>query len=435
MKSKVLTILLSVVIAFGLWAYVITYEYTQIEYTFYNVEVQMLGESVLQDRGLMIASDTEHTVDLTLSGKRSDISKLRSSDITVLVDLTTIHEAGEKVLSYEVSFPGDVQNSAIEIVKRQPASIELTVALWETKEIPIHVETVGTPAHSYKIDGQNISVSHETVNISGPKELLDKIEMGKLTVNMDGAKESFEQRQKLTLCGSDGEPVDENLSKVTVATSMILVKVPVLMEKEISLRLPVVPGGGLTAEDVKLTMSFDKITVSGSPAVVSKMADFIELEPIDLSVETQSFSNREYSFTLPSGVKSREGQVVDVSLDLPETSTQIIRVPRSQFEAVGLPEGYEVNFTTNYIDIVLQGKRATWGSFDESSVRVIVDVSDLVEKMGDSERGECPVQVVVENNPDVGAIEDPDDPYIIYVMVSRGTGGTNGSAGSGTGNQ
>ena len=70
LSNKFLTILLSVAIAFGLWLYVITYEYSQIQYTFYNVEVQMLGESVLQDRGLMIASISNRTVDLTISGKR-----------------------------------------------------------------------------------------------------------------------------------------------------------------------------------------------------------------------------------------------------------------------------------------------------------------------------------------------------------------------------
>ena len=169
MKNKILTILLSVAIAFGLWLYVITYEYTQIEYTFYNVEVQLLGESTLNDRGLMIASESERTVDLTISGKRSDISKLKSSDITVLVDLSAIHEAGQRTLSYDVSFPGDVQNSALEIVRRSPESVQLTIADWESKEIPVNPEVLGTPADGFIVDEDSITVSHKTVNISGPR--------------------------------------------------------------------------------------------------------------------------------------------------------------------------------------------------------------------------------------------------------------------------
>lgn len=412
MKSKVLTILLSAAIAFGLWLYVITVERTQIEYTFYNVPVVMDGESVLEDRGLMITSDTDQTVNLTLSGNRSDLNKLRSSDITVLVDLTRIYEAGEKTLSYTVSFPGDVQNSAIEIVSRQPDSVKLTVAQWATKEIPIQITPTGKPAEGYKIDEANISATPKSVDISGPKELIDQIAMGKITVNMKDAKESYEQRQKITLCDAQGNPVDEDLNNVFVDNHMILVKVPILMEKEISLRLPIIPGGGLTEADVTLTMGFDKITVSGRPNVVSKMADFIELEPIDLSVITEGFENREYTFTLPDGVKSREGNTVEVTLTLPERAIRTITVPQSQFEAIGVPEGYEVTYARKGLEVTLQGKSATLARLKDTDIRVIVNLA------GATLSNDYPVEIVVENAQGVGAIEDPEDPYEVYVLLT-----------------
>lgn len=413
MKSKVLTGLLSVAIAFGLWLYVITVERTQIEQTFYNVPVVLDGESVLEDRGLMITSNTERTVTLKISGKRSVLNNLKSSDITVLVDLTRIYEAGEKTLSYDISFPGDVQNSAIEVVSRQPDSIALTVAQWATKEIPVRIETVGTPAQGFKVDEVNISATPKGVDISGPKELIDQIAMGKITVDMNGAKESYEQRQKLTLCDEQGNPIDTDLSKVFVGDHMILVKVPVLMEKQISLRLPVIPGGGLTENDVTLTMSFDKITVTGSPAVVSKMADVIELEPIDLSQVTEGFENKEYTFTLPDGVRSREGNTVEVSLKLPKRDFRLISVPKTQFEAVGLNPQYEPVYAASTLLVTLQGKSATLSRIEATDIRVIVDLT------GANKSGFYPVQIVVENAQGVGAIEDPDKPYEVFVELIR----------------
>ena len=174
MKSKVFTIILSVAIAFVLWAYVVTVERTQIELTFYNVPVVMDGETVLRDRGLMITSGSDQTVNLTLSGKRSDLSKLKNSDITVLVDLTRIYEAGEKDLSYDVSFPG---NHDIEIVNRRPDSVSIQVAQWEAKEIPVEVVPTGKPAEGFRIDEANISAEPKAVSISGPKDLIDQIAM------------------------------------------------------------------------------------------------------------------------------------------------------------------------------------------------------------------------------------------------------------------
>lgn len=413
MKSKVLTGLLSIVIAFGLWLYIITVERTQIEQTFYNVPVVLEGESVLKDRGLMMSADTDRTVTLKLSGNRSDLNKLKSSDITVLVDLTRIYEAGEKNLSYDISFPGDVQNSAIEVVSRQPDSIELTVAEWSTKEIPVQIETTGTPAEGFRIDEANITANPKGVDISGPKELIDQIAMGKITVNMDGAKESFEQRQKLTLCDAQGNPMDADLSAVFVDEHMILVKVPVLMEKQISLQLPIIPGGGLTEADVTVSMSFDKITVTGSPAVVSKMADVIELEAIDLGQITEGFEKKEYTFQLPDGVKSREGDTVEVSLTLPERSNRLIYVPKTQFEAVGVPSGYEPIYARQGIYVTLQGKSAALARIELTDIRVIVDLTNATNS------GYYPVEIEVQNAQGIGAIEDPDNPYEVYVELTR----------------
>ena len=414
LSNKFLTILLSVAIAFGLWLYVITYEYSQIQYTFYNVEVQMLGESVLQDRGLMIASISNRTVDLTISGKRSDISKLKSSDITVLLDLTAIHEAGERTMSYDISFPGDIQNSALEIVRRSPESIQLTIANWESKEISVEPEILGTPYESFIVDEDGITLSHKTVTISGPKELLDKIQGGKVVVDVDGTKETQEGNVKLTLCDSEGKPLDEDLRQVVVSTSLIRVKVPVLKTKEIQLLLPILPGGGLTVEDVKLSMSVDRITVTGSASVISKLPDSITLGQIDLSKELNSFTNREYAFELPAGVniKGNQGKSVFVSLTMPKTSTLSLTVSNNQVTVIGVPEGYEAA-PGGTLEIVLRGIDGVFNGFKTSDVRVSVDVTTPADN------GRYPVVIQVLNNPGIGAVEIEGNPYTMYVLLTE----------------
>ena len=140
MKNKFLTALLAVLIAICLWAYVITVERPESENTFYNVPVVLDGETVLQDRGMMITSDTQMTVTLKIAGKRSELNNLKSSDIAAVVDLSRIAEAGEKKLTYAVSIPGD---STLEVVNRQPDTLSLTVTEWATKEIPVELAYEG----------------------------------------------------------------------------------------------------------------------------------------------------------------------------------------------------------------------------------------------------------------------------------------------------
>ena len=402
MKSKVFTIILSVAIAFVLWAYVVTVERTQIELTFYNVPVVMDGETVLRDRGLMITSGSDQTVNLTLSGKRSDLTKLKNSDITVLVDLTRIYEAGEKDLSYDVSFPG---NHDIEIVKRRPESVSIQVAQWEAKEIPVEVVPTGKPADGFRIDEANISVAPQNVSISGPKDLIDQIIMGKIIVDMEGAKESVEQRQRITLCDSKGNPLNVDLSDVLVENHMVLVRIPVLMEKEISLLLPVISGGGLTAEDVTVEMSMSTITVSGSPAIISKMADTISLGNLDLSKENEDFSNREYSFTLPTGVKSNAGTTVYVSLTLPAMETKQITILNEQIKVINAPEGYDAN-VSGKLTVTVRGKAGTLMDLNASDIQATVDLK------GASEKGDYAVQFEIPENLYVGVIGEEQTVFV-----------------------
>ena len=55
MKTKVLTILASAVVAFGLWFYVISVEHTQTDRVIRDVEVTMVGAATLERLGLGIA--------------------------------------------------------------------------------------------------------------------------------------------------------------------------------------------------------------------------------------------------------------------------------------------------------------------------------------------------------------------------------------------
>lgn len=414
MKSKVWTIVLSAVIAFGLWMYVVTVERTETEQTFYNVPVILDGESVLQERGLKITSDKDLSVTLKLSGSRSALNKLRSSDITVLVDLTRIYEAGEKTLPYTVSFPGDIQNGAIEIMKREPDSVSLTVAQWDTKSIPVEADPVGTPAPGFLIDEQNMTTDYKSVTISGPKELIAQIEMAKVTVDMTGRTESYQERVervKLTLCDAEGNPVVADLSSVVVDPYMILPTIPLLQEKQIELKIPVTAGGGLT--DKNVTMDFGVITVVGNPAVVAKM-DSILLDAIDLRTVTESYTEL-VDIPLPEGVRSIDGNKVKVTVTVPEDMvTKTFYIPNSQFDYENLADNYNALFKTSAISVTIRGRKNVMDTIQETDICVIVDL----EKMTVS--GRFAARIDIDGREDVGAMDDISIEVILTKTESVG---------------
>ena len=112
MKNKVFSVVLSVVVAFGLWLYVITVVSPGSENTYYNIPVVLQNENVLKDRGLMITSELP-AVTLTLSGTRTDLNKLDENNINILVNAAAIEAAGNHQLNYTVLYPGSVSSNAI----------------------------------------------------------------------------------------------------------------------------------------------------------------------------------------------------------------------------------------------------------------------------------------------------------------------------------
>jgi len=368
MKNKFLTALLAAVISIALWAYVITVERPESENTFYNVPVVLDGETVLQDRGMMITSDTEMTVTLKLSGKRSDLNNLKSSDIAAVVDLSRITEAGDKKVYYDVSIPGD---SAIEVVSRQPDTLSLTVTEWAVKEIPVELSYEGRVPEGYYVDRQSASVEHETVNVTGPKEIISQIEQAKITLNLDNRIETIAENLRYALCDAEGNPI-EDVSTVTTDRGEIRVTVSIQQLKEVKLVYTVIDGGGLTAEDVKVTADYDTVTVAGSTAALLGL-DEINLGTVDLGELTES-TELMMAIKLPEGVSNQSGfTVVRLQVELPELETRTYSI--SQFRADNVPQGLTAQIYTQLLEVKIRGRGPILDRIKPEHITAVVDLS------------------------------------------------------------
>lgn len=253
-RSKVLRIITSGLLAFCLWFYVISVERTETEQEYNGVAVVLDGESVLEERGLKIISGKDATVKVKLNGRRSILNKLRSSDITVRVDVARIYEAGTKNLSYDIELPNDVQSSSVEVVSRNPDTITLTVVSWETKRVDVETpQIVGTPAPGYRV-GDAIYQEHDKVNLSGPKEIIEQIHSARVVVNVEGVKESQEGRKSFVYYDAAGNQV-QNTDEVTASPDKTLVRVPILKDKQVGMHLPLTFGDAANDTEFRLNVS------------------------------------------------------------------------------------------------------------------------------------------------------------------------------------
>lgn len=371
MKSKFLSALLAGVIAICLWAYVITVERPESENVFYNVPVVMEGQTVLQERGMMITSDTNQTVTLKLSGKRSDLNKLKSSDIAAVVDLSRIMEAGDKKVMYDVSIPGD---SSIEVVSRQPDAVSLTVTEWAVKEIPVELAYEGRIPEGYYVDRQSASVEFATVTVTGPKAIINQIEQAKITLNLDNRIETISESLRYALCDAEGNPI-EDVSSITTDRGEIRVTVTIQQLKELKLVYTVQEGGGLTAEDVKVTADYETVTVAGSTAALLGLEE-INVGTVDLSEMAES-GELVFPIKLPEGVSNQSGfTVVRLNVELPELETKTFRI--SQFRLDNIPEGLTAQIYTQLLDVTIRGRGPVLERLKPEQITAVADLSGEV---------------------------------------------------------
>ena len=97
-ESKAFNIILAVLIALALWVYVTAIIGQVGSMTIRNVPITLVGEDVLNSKGLMIDASTKLTVNVGITGGRSALvaSASNSSEfITARLDVSEISEAGE----------------------------------------------------------------------------------------------------------------------------------------------------------------------------------------------------------------------------------------------------------------------------------------------------------------------------------------------------
>ena len=149
-KRKAVRIAASIVAAIAIWLYVDTVRQPSVPMKVKNIPVEFYGESTtLADRGLMILSGYDTTIDLTLKGPRRQLWQIDKDDIRVVVDTGSITEVGTQSLTYQVVYPDGVAKNSISVDWASAYRVTVTVGELFSKTVPIRCEVTGTPKKNF----------------------------------------------------------------------------------------------------------------------------------------------------------------------------------------------------------------------------------------------------------------------------------------------
>lgn len=371
MKRKIIYALLSIVAAFGLWLYVITAVSPEYEDTFSDISVELKNDTPLHDRNLMVLMDKLPTVTLKLSGNRSDLSKLNSGNIKLQVDLSRIYEAGEQEVAYTIRYPDNMPSNSFEILSQDPGVVKLNIVERTSVTVPIQGMAFNQVADGYIADKENLTMSADSVTLTGPASVVNKIKMARVMIDLKGKDESISQEYPL-------EFLDENGSKVEIGEHVVSsveavhVNLKIEFSKVIDLVVNVIPGGGATADNTKVKLNYNSITVSGSKHLLDQLQS-LQIN-IDLGMIEESVEDMPIVVKLPEGVTNVTGNVL-ATIDMPKLKTKMLNV--THFVAQSVASGLQAEFITKSLEVTLRGDPGKIDQLTAGDIVVVVDFSQV----------------------------------------------------------
>ncbi len=406
--SKWLYMVLSLLLAVILWMYVMTDLNPEDTKTLYNVPVVFTGLDTLEERGLTISEGANQTVTLSLQATRSVLQQLNNENVSVAINVSNKDTGVQTEVNYTPTYPRSVSNDPITIRSRSPSVIQYTISKWVTREIEVRGSFTGSVAEGFQ-KGE-LSISPSTITVSGQEDVVNQIDYAQVVLSQTELSETYTGELPFALVGFNGEAV--SAEGLELSSQTVMVTLPVVQLKEVKLTVEVVPGGGATQDDAKITISPESIMVSGGEDDLESLTE-ISLGQIELQ---KIFGTDQITFKIPldesltnvSGVSE-----ATVTVSISGLATRTIEVDNIQ---VIEPDGYHAELVTTSRLVMIRGSQDAVDQVIPSQIRIVADLSEMGEESIATGTQTVPVKVYLDGTGDVGVVGTD---YNVTVTITR----------------
>lgn len=362
-KNDKINIILALLIAIGMWSYVLAEVNPPTETQISGVEITFEGEKTLSAAGLVKLSSDIASVDVTVKGDRSDTSKVDKKDIKVTADLTGLTK-GSHVIELEFIVP-----DSVEIISVSSESVTVVVdnLVTVTKDVVVNLTANSVDDKEPYIT----DVSSKTVSVTGAETNIAKVDHVAATLDVTQVGDepgTFDV--PLTAVDSTGLQVKGvYISSPTVSVSAVM-----LNTKTVDLEVPVKDDDNT---DVERTYTVpEQITVKGMAKDLEKIS-VIKAETVDL---TDVFESTEIEIQpiLPDGVTAAlDSKQLKVTVMVVGMETKQLTYNESDITIEGLDENMTAELEEADIAVNVKGKGTVIKSLNKTDFVLSVDVSGL----------------------------------------------------------
>lgn len=397
-NSKFL-ILLSLLIAFLSWLFVVQADQEKQTKTLKNISINMEEtEDSIGKLGLRtLTVDQQQRVDVQVEGVIYEVGGLSGEDIEVKPDISKITEAG----TYDVELRATVKdkNKQITIKSITPRTIKLKFDSLETRTFDIEerISDYSAP-EGYQIRASTLNPAQVTV--TGPEEEISKIYTVAAQQSLENAELTSTYTGTIPLTFLDKDRNELDLKYVSPDVTEIQVTIPITKIKTIPLKLNFINvPSGFNVNSLKFEMSNEEIEVDGPEDLLNKY-DQIELGYINIR---DSDLDSVYSFEvkLNTGLyNTRNIKNVQVKFDSEGMTRKKFNVQGVQLTNV--PLNYKVTaITEEILDVEILGPQEVVDTLTAGDIIAEINLNE--SSSIESGRLELPVKISVPGKNNVWA--------------------------------
>lgn len=378
MKEKIFNNLslkiVSAVFAVILWTVIVNIYDPNTSYTFSNITVQLVNTQSLTEKNYTFEVVDGGKISVTVSGPKSVVTDLKTSDIAATADLSKVTAFTDYVdIQVQVVKDGQVLNN-VEAVPRTSA-LKLSIENRDTNTYAVNVNTTGTPANGYAVASTTTSPTY--IKVTGPTSLVEGVASVGVDVDVSGAKGTVNTQSDINMYDSDGNIIANEELEMSSETADVIVEMA--RTKTVPV---VVKTSGTPSQDCVVTgtsLSQTSVVISGQQEALSKI-DNITIPSSAVSVDGLS-EDKTYTFKLTdyvhSGVKIVSDSRLQVTIKISKASTKTVHISSDAIKIENVSSGYNAVIEGTGIDVIISGTGTILENISATDITCNVNAAGL----------------------------------------------------------
>ncbi len=364
-RSKKINMIISLLLAVIMWAYVITEENPTVTQKFENVPVSILNAETLTARELAVLPDENLSVNVTVEGKRFDLNQLTPEDIIVTVDVYG-YSYGENRIPVTVDVP-----DAVSVVDVKSNRVTINIDKLVSEPFQVSIDPDKTSETKELLASEVIPAE---VMVTGPRTIVDKVKKVEGIIATGNLTEkASEESVPLVAVDETGTLV----KGVSLSAQTVDVAAQMLPTKEVSLKVETV--GSVSGKYSISRIDYpEKVKIKGTSDALDSV-ESVKARAVDIS-EVTATTKLPVNVVLPEGIYiCDESKDVSVYIVIDNVAVKDLEFDTSSISMLGLGEGYTAHVDTEDVSISIKGGETQINSATAADVLLQADLTGLGE--------------------------------------------------------